>query len=439
MGDVNGECRLTDACLPGYCRDDYARTGVLRFEQGEEIGNLLLPTGEVPRARGKLGRHGMARHGSQPNLFSRRDPTKGRLVREDRPLPFPHRGGFDSTITGSAQRIQADGGGILPATVAVKGQRQIKLKAFVGRALGEQPAQYRYKRPVPTGRQICSGPFLFRMQSQLAQPGRITLDKGTPLKICQWFPAPERQCLVHPVGSARHVLGIPQPPGLLNQSEKNQFVELVRPDLENVPAGVPRQGLAVGLAQHPPKTENMHPQPMQVFAPMLFVPTAIALHGAEEIPVGDRAVRLGQESREQQPALRTTDRDMRGVAHHLERSKNPKLHVILSRETTHIAHYMITLLKYHLQPVCNMRPWQAGGSCRPPAPGAPAPVSDRTRSGPGQDPVRTRSPRHNPAGPRRPRRSPSCHVRGPDQLLTSGSFNGNRRVDVPRRPGRRAT
>ncbi len=280
MGDVNGQCRLTDAGLPGYRRDDYTRTDIVRFEQGEEIGNLLLPTGEVSRTRGKLGRHRMARRGAQPSLFSRRDPTKGRLVREDRPLPFPHRGGFDSKITGSAQRVHADGGGILPATVAVKGQRQIQLQAFVGRILRDQPAQYRNKRPVPTGRQICGGPFLFRMQTQLAQSGRITLDEGTPFKICQWFSAPELQCLIHPVGSARHVFGIPQPPGLLNQSEKNQFIELVRPDLENVAAGIPRQGLPVGLPQHPPKTENVHPQPMQVFAPILFAPTAIALHGA---------------------------------------------------------------------------------------------------------------------------------------------------------------
>ncbi len=132
MGDVNGERRLADTRLPGYRRDNHARaacsrTDVSRFEQGEEIRDFPFAAGEVSCPGGKLIRHGMTRRGDETDLFNWRDPAQGWFVGKDRALPFPDRGRFNSEIAGTAQRIQADGGGILPATVAVEGQRQIQL------------------------------------------------------------------------------------------------------------------------------------------------------------------------------------------------------------------------------------------------------------------------------------------------------------------------
>jgi hypothetical protein len=233
-------------------------------------------------------------------------------------VQLAHRGArFDAELLdeGAPQALVRLEGIGLPVR-PVLGEHEVGPQALAQRMRPYQCLQLADQREVPAQPQLRVDPLFQHGQAALLQPGHVGLDRVQRDPV-ERRTAPQRQRLGEEGGGLLRA----GPGGGVDQPLEAVQVQLVRPDLQEVPGCAGDHGLAIGAPERPAQPGHAALQQVARGSRRLLTPQVI-----HEPVGGHHAACVEQQYREQRALLRPAQRQPAPGGDHLQRAQDGKPH-----------------------------------------------------------------------------------------------------------------
>ena len=238
---------------PGRCsiprhREDRDGHGCRQHEGAPDPEQGHAPAGHRPRQRRPCARSRARRR----NALRRR---QRRIVAEHRLLEaLQSLARLETQFLGEqAARLVVDTQRVRLSAGAIEREHQLPAKAFAQWMLRNQSLQLRSDVGVAAESQIRLEPLLDCAEAQLVQPADLALSERVVGEVGEGRPAPEGERFSERRGRVLGVAGGQLSPSLLDEAPEPVDVQLVRPHLEHVTAGMRTQDPGTRLGRRIPR------------------------------------------------------------------------------------------------------------------------------------------------------------------------------------------